>query len=271
MFVDEAGVLQKVSPLDIKAGIVTIPYGTKVIGAHSIANIEGVEALLIPETVTKIESHAIYGTGIVHLEIPATVTAIKPEAFANNRWLTTLVIGNENAQFDNTIVKNCRVLGAVKIGDKMQVVQCLDNGTPYHVISKKQYNVYQLFYVELFHDTIPEVRKFFFAKKQNVFGEGSNIHEAMQDCDEKYMTSEIIQKYAEITLDTLIDSHDYQTITGACDNGTADWLKEHGLKETDKKSVREIIKLLNEDSGAQLFMQFVADRYKDRANGDKHE
>lgn len=272
MFVDESKTLKEATSLDVRAGILTIPYGTKVIGEGAIKNIERLSTIIIPSSVVLIETHAVQNTGVVHLEIPSSVKNIQNEAFSDNDWLTTLVITNPKTEFRGDIIVRCRSINVVQIGQDKYLVRCLEGNLPYHILAKHQIDVYQVFYAKLFRDD-SSYEKFYFAQKRDSIGKGNTLQEAMGNCHNAYLSQEIVDSYRDISLDSMIGIDDYRRITGACPNGAQEWLKQHEFTVEDKKPVREVIKLIENERaiGSRLFMQFIADRYKDRANGEKYE
>ena len=274
MYVTDSNVLREVSPLDVHNGILNIPHGVVRIGRDSIVNLN-IKTIVFPDTLRIIESNAIHGTDLIRVEIPSQVEQIEDNAFSNNNWLTSFIVSSPNTKFTGNALSYCRSLDMVQVGLIKYPVHCLLLGAPYRILSKKQIGVYQIFYVELFKRTerdenekLPE--KLYVAQKGGVAGDGSSIKRAMENCDKKYLTPDIIQAYKNITLDTKIGVDDYRRITGACDTGAIEWLKEHNLTEDDRLPVRDVIQLLDGDYGSSIFTQFVADRYKERSEERKN-
>lgn len=272
MYIDSNNVLKSVSAVDLKDKTLFIPHGVVEVGHEAIKNLPQLSSIVIPETVKRFATRSITNTGIIHLIIPQTVEEIDILAFENNEWLSIVEINNPDTKFDGTIVQNCRSLQTVRIGAIKHNVRCLKFGVAYAILSKKQVDVYTVYLVEPFRESTTGIGKLYVAVKQGVVGDGVTIKRAMEDCHNHYMTPSTILAYKDLTLDTQVNSYDYKRITGACDEGIIKWMQEEGFEENDTLSVRELIHRLKHAYGSDIFAQFVADRYKDRAearNGSK--
>lgn len=266
MFVTLKGELKDVSPIDIHEGILNIPQGTKTIASNAIHDLPQLKTLVIPETVETFERDAVMKTGIVHLVVPETVKTIGCHAFAHNDWLTIVEVKNPNTVLDGTCVYDCQSITTFKVGMIKYNVRCLKYNVCYQILSKKMVDIYTVYLVEPFKGSAT-IGRVFVAVKQGVCGDGVSIERAIEDCHRNYMTPSIIEQYKDITLDTLVDWYDYKRITGACDEGIIDWMRQNGYGEKDKETVRVLIQKLGNSYGASTFAQFVADRYADRAGG----
>lgn len=268
MYVNEEGVLISVSRTDLIENTLILPQSVKKIGREAIKNLPDLEEIVFPKELTEIGEHSISGTGIIRLTVPETVQVIGYEAFRGNEWLTIVKIPNVNTKFDGTAFIQCRSLNIVQIGAVKHQVRCLKFDVCYEVLAKKRVDVYQVYLVEPFKESA-RLGKLYVACKQGYVGDGVTIERAMQDCHNQYMTPDIKKAYKDITLDTLVNSHDYKRITGACDEGIMDWMKKQGFTEETTMSVRELLKILGNAYGSKIFAQFIADRYEERANEAK--
>lgn len=264
MYITSDNKLKSVSNIDIKENTLLIPYGVEVICSKAIDNLPTLTKIIFPATLKRIESHAISNTGIIHLVIPETITHIDNLAFENNKWLTILEITNPDTAFNGTVVQNCKSLTTVRVGALRYNVRCLKFGVAYEILNKKMVDVYTVYRVQPFKESTG-IGALYVAVKQGVVGDGTTIKRAIEDCHNLYLTPNIIDAYKNITLDTQVNSFDYKRITGACDEGILAWMKDHNLTESSTMTVRELIGILNGAYGAKIFAQFIADRYRDRA------
>lgn len=72
---------------------------------------------------------------------------------------------------------------------------------------------------------------------------GATRHAAMRALSAKRAAE--TRKRAPLTMDTILTPAAYQRITGACTEGTNDWLAEHGFTRSDRATVREVLALLD--------------------------
>lgn len=72
---------------------------------------------------------------------------------------------------------------------------------------------------------------------------GATRHAAMRALSAKRAAE--TRKRAPLTMNTILTPAAYQRITGACTEGTNDWLAEHGFTRSDRATVREVLALLD--------------------------
>ena len=90
-----------------------------------------------------------------------------------------------------------------------------------------------------------------------LYAHGETRHAAMRALAAK--RAALRRKAAPITLDTVITPAMYQRITGACTEGTNEWLAEHGLTRSARGTVRELLEMLDDsDYGKRRLAQIVA-------------
>ena len=256
-------ILKGVSPLDVRENTLIIPSGVEKVASRAIVDLPTLKNLIIPESLEAFDMDAINNTGIVHLVIPETVKRVADQAFAHNEWLTIVEFKSPETKFNGTALFDCRSLNFCKVGAIKYNVRCLKFGVCYQILSKHMFDIYTIYLVEPFKEST-NIGKLYVALKQGVCGDGTTVARAIEDCHNNYMTPDIVQQYKDISLDALVGWYDYKRITGACDEGIVKWMKEKGFKENDKISVRELLKLLGNSYGSSTFIQFIADRYKDR-------
>lgn len=73
----------------------------KVIGEGSFENRINIKSAKIPDTVTAIKSHAFRNSTIATISIPASVTEIAKNTFANCNYLKTIYFGGSKEEWDN--------------------------------------------------------------------------------------------------------------------------------------------------------------------------
>ena len=269
MYITKDHVLTDVTALDIHDDTFIIPPDVVEVATNAINDLPELATLIIPPSVKKFCTHSVCNTGIIHLTLPKTVEVIDKFAFEHNEWLTIIEILNPDAHYDGTIISNCRSITIAQVGSARYKVKCLKYGAAFEILAKKMVDVYTVYAIQPWKGAA-SLGKLYAAVKSGVVGDGTTIARAMEDCHNQYLTPDIIEAYKDITLDTPIRSFDYKRITGACDEGILGWIKEQGYKEHDTLPARELIKVLGNAYGAHIFAQFIADRYKDRAEAKKN-
>ena len=63
-----------------------------------------------------------------------------------------------------------------------------------------------------------------------------------------------VKQYKDCTLDSPVDFMFYRVMTGACQEGTEEFLRTHGLTLSDKRTIREVIELTK---GAYGYEQLI--------------
>ena len=86
-------------------------------------------------------------------------------------------------------------------------------GEDFHIFSAKKVNKNSFFYI---------------ANKNNFYAHGEDLKKAFDDLDFKIIAEKI--KSEPINKDTVITIQHYRIITGACDMGVREWMKEHKIK-----------------------------------------
>lgn len=90
-----------------------------------------------------------------------------------------------------------------------------------------------------------------------LYAHGETRHAAMRALAAR--RSALRRKAAPLTLDSIITPAMYQRLTGACTEGTNEWLAEHGLTRSARGTVRELLEMLDDsDYGKRKLAQIVA-------------
>ena len=94
----------------------------------------------------------------------------------------------------------------------------------------------------------------FVAEKKGFTAHGKTVKKAIEDVEFKIISEKVENE--PITLDTIVDVNHYRMITGACELGTTNWLKENNLKKK-KYMVSEILPILEKTHA------YGVDRFKE--------
>lgn len=110
-------------------GVVTIPatvsdgsgneYTVSVIGSSLFEKNNKISEVVIPETVTKIESFAFSSSGVKILHLPSNLTSIEASAFATCVNLEEVVIPDKVTELPNALFCDSRSLKRVTVGSSV--------------------------------------------------------------------------------------------------------------------------------------------------------
>lgn len=106
-----------------------------------------------------------------------------------------------------------------------------------------------------FNDYETEV---YVVKEGELSAHGSNLKEALEDLQFKKLRSEETQNIVkEIKESGKVTRMQYRTITGACQFGTEQFCKVHGIEDLEEIEIEELRKILINDYGAKKFWKLV--------------
>lgn len=91
----------------------SIPDGVRIIGPAAVREREGVETVVIPETVTTIRKYAFSGSSLTGLTIPASVRTMEKYAIWMCYGLKTVTIPASVTSLDAETIYNCRSLESI--------------------------------------------------------------------------------------------------------------------------------------------------------------
>jgi len=96
----------------------------------------------------------------------------------------------------------------------------------------------------------------FVAEKDGFTAHGKTVKKAIEDVEYKIISEKL--KNEPISLDTIVDVNHYRMITGACELGITNWLKENNLKKK-KYKVSEILPILEKTHayGVERFKSLI--------------
>ena len=210
----------------IENGICVIPYGYTAIGDRAFCCCESLTSVHIPNSVTSIGYNAFRCCkSLTSVHIPNSVTGIGYNAFYCCKSLTSITYYGKHT---------------VRCIDGY----CIELG---HCHRVGEYVVYSAAYFET-------GRKCCIAEKNGFHAHGRNARSAVLDLEFKLCEDRGVKQYKDCTLDSPVDFMFYRVMTGACQEGTEEFLRTHGLTLSDKRTIREVIELTK---GAYGYEQLI--------------
>lgn len=127
--------------MELKAKTITLGWGIKVIPKSAFENCNGLEAVVLPGSVSKIMDKAFWNTEIRRLYVPASVKYIVKNAFLNNLYLTLYVpknsFGEKYAKAMKVPFDNGSIYNAVVVKDGIKY-EYHSNSQTYEVVKGDQ-------------------------------------------------------------------------------------------------------------------------------------
>lgn len=119
-----------------------------------------------------------------------------------------------------------------------------------------EYNIFKAKYIDNYKYS--SSRYVYVAERNGYTAHGENVKRAINDVDFKILRSMNIGENIErIKKQGYITANDYRLITGACHYGVNKFLEENNLTWEDKKSIEEVLKLVENQYGYDRFKEFV--------------
>ena len=100
----------------------TVAENINTIGSKAFANMANLTTVIIPQTVTLIESRAFENSGITSIIIHDSVTKIQNGAFNSCKKLTEATLSNNITNISMQLFENCDKLEAIVIPDKVTII-----------------------------------------------------------------------------------------------------------------------------------------------------
>ena len=201
--------------VQIEDGVCVIPEGVTSIGDYAFSWCESLTSVQIPEGVTSIGNGAFYDCkSLTSVQIPEGVTSIGDDAFRCCESLTSITYRGEHT------------------------VRCID-GYCMEILKNRtvgEYTIYKAKYFESGRDCV-------IAEKNGTFAHGKTVQESVRDLKFKLCKERGIEQYEGYTLDSMVDYMFYRVMTGACQTGTEEFLRIHGMSLEDKRSIRQVIEM----------------------------
>lgn len=96
----------------------------------------------------------------------------------------------------------------------------------------------------------------FVVEKDGFYAHGATVKKAVQDLEFKLCKERGIEQYQGYTLDSPpVDYMFYRVMTGACQMGTEEFMRSHGIDSTDKYTIRQVIELTKGEYGHDRLIQ----------------
>ena len=121
-FTQDGGVLYtkdmsvlKIFPMALYVNEFRIPNGVKTIGEYAFQNNKNIKKIVLPESITKIETSAFNRSAIQNINLPSKLTEIKMWAFANCENLESVILPDGIEELSTYVFYNCKHLEYLQI------------------------------------------------------------------------------------------------------------------------------------------------------------
>ena len=105
----------KIFPLALYVKEFRVPEGVRVIGEYAFRNNKNIQNIVLPETITKIETSAFNRTAIRSINLPSSITEIEMFAFANCKYLESILLPNGIEELSSYVFSGCEQLEYIQI------------------------------------------------------------------------------------------------------------------------------------------------------------
>ena len=234
---------------------ITIPESVTEIGDNAFDNCVSLKEIVIPDSVTEIGSCAFWGCkSLEKIAIPESVTVICEGAFDYCRSLQFVEIMNPDAVImELHPFFCCENLKTVKSGNKVHPVEYIDCCCM-EILSRKQTGNMEIIHAKYFNDN----GESYIVREGELSAHGDSIREAMSDLTFKKMQwLDVSEHVARIKAQGYVTPEDYRLVTGACRQGTAQFLKEKGFTWEDRLSIPETLEAVKGYWGAERFTELM--------------
>lgn len=220
---------------------------------------KNIKTFIVPDGVTKLGNCAF--ENCEHLEaiiLPNGLTHIGAYVFDNCKHLKNIIIPDTVIFINVFAFLNCESLQSIQWHKKIYNIQCI-NGFCMELHKKAQFNNYSI----LKYSYFPGTDIFWLASKNDYYGYGTTLREAIQDVDFKLLQEKNVQKTInKVQRQGYATAMDYRIITGACETGINEFLTEHNLTWKDKKTIPEVLELTKGRYGHETFAKAMKQHFE---------
>lgn len=121
-FTQDGGVLYtkdmsvlKIFPLALYVKEFRVPDGVKTIGEYAFRDNKNIKVVVLPESITKIETSAFYRSAIRSINLPSNLKVIKMFAFANCKNLESIILPSGIEELSSYVFAGCEHLEYIRI------------------------------------------------------------------------------------------------------------------------------------------------------------
>ena len=129
-FTQDGGVLYtkdmsvlKIFPLALYAKEFRVPDGVKSIGEYAFRNNRNINVVVLPESITRIETSAFNSSAIRSINLPEGITEIKMWAFANCKNLASIILPSGIEEISSHVFDGCENLQYLQIPSSVRKIE----------------------------------------------------------------------------------------------------------------------------------------------------
>ena len=269
-------VLVMVADNDIVDGKFVVPKGVTSIGVGAFAWCKNLKEIRIPDSVTSIGHSAFYGCeSLKEIHIPEGVTSIGNDAFCGCKSLTEIHIPDSVTSIGNYAFYGCESLkeihipeGVTGIGNDAffrckslteityqgeHSVRCIDGYCMEVYKSRKLQDI-----TILDCSYFPFGERAFVAKRGDFNAHGNTVKEAVSDLLFKEQQAiDVSEHVKRVKEQGYVTPNDYRLLTGACRQGTEQFLQANGFTWKARLPIGEVCKLVKDQFGGSRFIELM--------------
>lgn len=228
----------------------TLPNGITTINDMTFQRCYNLESVHLPNGITHIGDFAFKRCrNLKNISLPETIRDIGDSAFYGCYKLESINIPEE-AHIKAKAFANCPSLNHIQWGSTPYRIKCLERRCM-HILKEKQIGTYTVYRCKPF----PELNRTLWGiEKDGQTAIGVSIRYVASKIQFHFQKRQDISEHiTRIKGQGYVIPTDYMLLTGACENGVAEFLERKGLNWTDRRTIEEVIQLTKGEYGHEAF------------------
>lgn len=265
IFVRDGAVLKSIIyPLHKEGDKIVVPEDIRELGSECCKEIKSKFVLELPKGLKKIQSRAFANSLITGVTIPSSVTEIEDEIFLNAQELVC-IINHCAVKIKNSWFEGCRNLQRVTDGLADHLIYHTNEGKICEPALVENYNGYTLYCFKFLFDKRGD-KPFYLMTDQDFRTQikGDSKQEVLEVFNKQQERKKVLEKYAEVTLDSKILPREYEVIVGDEKHEFSKKLKEQHINPEIPIIIRNLVQMIDDKQDLRTFGQFLLECYEKR-------